>query len=539
MGYLVLARKWRPQTFDDLVGQGSIARVLRNAIEQNRIAHAYLFSGPRGVGKTSTARILSKALNCAEGPTVAPCGLCDSCRSVTDGSSVDVIEIDGASNNSVEDIRDLREKVKYAPSSGRYKVYIIDEAHMLSQSAFNALLKTLEEPPPHVVFVLATTAPNKIPVTVLSRCQHLPFRRIPAGIIRERLENIISNEKEIGITAGALDMLARAADGSMRDALTLLDQVVAFSQDIAEDDIRTLLGISDSSLVIDMISAVISGDRGAVINITARVYESGLDIKDFMKTIINTLRNMLVCRVLGSADAVAEFSDAERERVEEIIASASEEYLTLLLETLVKAEYETRLSAFPRIAMEMALLKASLLSRFRDIGALISRFGSGGPAAVRDRVRKNAGQAGGAPAVDRPSAREDEVSARPARDTDDVWPLVVKKINDRDHVLACKLDLAEVELKDDTLSVIFNGGSSIHAESVKKQRALIEDAATEVAARKIRVVVDTKKKVKPAHEDIRERILNDPFVKEALELFDGRIVDIRPRSSDSAGRQNT
>jgi len=248
MSYLVLARKWRPRGFDDLIGQESIIRVLTNSLDQGKIAHAYLFSGPRGVGKTSTARILAKALNCKNGPTSAPCGTCSFCTSITDGSSIDVMEIDGASNNSVNDIRDLRERVKYVPSGGRYKVYIIDETHMLSDAAFNALLKTLEEPPPHVVFVLATTAPGKIPATVLSRCQHLPFRRIPGYKIKERLKNI-ANTEGISITDPALEMVARAADGSLRDSLTILDQISSFSSDINESEVSDLLGITDFGLL--------------------------------------------------------------------------------------------------------------------------------------------------------------------------------------------------------------------------------------------------------------------------------------------------
>src|SRR5512134_627739 len=231
MSYLVLARKWRPKTFDDLSGQEPITRILTNAVTQGKISHAYIFSGPRGVGKTSTARILAKALNCKEGPTANPCGVCDSCIGITEGSSVDVIEIDGASNNSVDDIRDLRERVKYAPSGSKYKVYIIDEVHMLSGSAFNALLKTLEEPPSHVIFVLATTEMKKIPATVLSRCQHMPFRRISAGEIKARLKHI-SDTEDIKISSPALGLVARAADGSMRDSLTILDQISSFSSDI-------------------------------------------------------------------------------------------------------------------------------------------------------------------------------------------------------------------------------------------------------------------------------------------------------------------
>src|SRR5271157_741243 len=217
MAYMVLARKWRPQIFDDLTGQEPVARILKNALSNNKVAHAYIFSGPRGVGKTSTARILAKALNCEKGPTSDPCGKCQSCLAVADGSSIDVSEIDGASNTGVDNIRDLREKIRYAPSAGRYKVYIIDEAHMLSTSAFNALLKTLEEPPPHVIFVLATTEPKKIPATVLSRCQHLPFSRMSGHKIKERLKTIADTEG-IKIASSPLEMITRAADGSMRDA---------------------------------------------------------------------------------------------------------------------------------------------------------------------------------------------------------------------------------------------------------------------------------------------------------------------------------
>ncbi|RMD59214.1 MAG: DNA polymerase III subunit gamma/tau, partial [Nitrospirae bacterium] len=245
MSYLVFARKWRPKHFGDLLGQEPIVRSLRNAISSGKIGHAYLFSGPRGVGKTTTARILAGALNCVHGPTPEPCGECPNCEAIYNGSSVDVLEIDGASHNSVDNIRELRDTVGYMPSMCRYKIYIIDEIHMLSEQAFNALLKTLEEPPLHCVFIFATTAPKKIPSTILSRCQHYMFRRIPKDVIKQRLRAVAEDEG-ISISEEAIGMISKASDGSMRDALTMLDQASALSDNISISDVQKLLGLPES-----------------------------------------------------------------------------------------------------------------------------------------------------------------------------------------------------------------------------------------------------------------------------------------------------
>src|SRR6476646_7090114 len=234
VNYEVFARKYRPQTFDDLVGQNHVSQTLRNAVAQNRLAHAYLFVGPRGVGKTSTARILAKALNCVKGPTVTPCGVCDNCKEITAGNSLDVIEIDGASNNSVEDVRELRDNVRYAPAKGRYKIYLIDEVHMLSPAAFNALLKTLEEPPEHVKFIFATTEPHKIPITILSRCQRFDFRKVSVPALIEHVKNVLAKEG-LQFSPSVLGAVVREAQGSVRDALSLLDQVLSFAGGQVDD----------------------------------------------------------------------------------------------------------------------------------------------------------------------------------------------------------------------------------------------------------------------------------------------------------------
>ena len=286
MSYLVLARKWRPQTFSDLIGQEHVSQTLKNAIEGGRVAHAFLFTGARGVGKTSSARILAKALNCDHGPAAEPCNACAACSEITAGNSVDVFEIDGASNTGVDDIRELRDNIKYLPSRSRYKIFIIDEVHMLSTNAFNALLKTLEEPPPHVKFIFATTEPHKVPITILSRCQRFDFKRIPLPMIISRLRFIVESER-IAISDESLIVIGRKGDGSMRDSLSTLDQVLAFCGDtVADEDVVTLLGVVDRRLLQDTCDAVCARDTAAVLDIVKKVDAFGSNMRHFCHELI-------------------------------------------------------------------------------------------------------------------------------------------------------------------------------------------------------------------------------------------------------------
>src|ERR1700751_5616214 len=309
MSYEVFARKYRPQTFDDLVGQTHVSRTLKNAVAQNRLAHAYLFVGPRGVGKTSTARILAKSLNCVKGPTVTPCGVCDNCREIAGGNSLDVIEIDGASNNSVEDVRQLRENVRYAPAKGRFKIYLIDEVHMLSSAAFNALLKTLEEPPDHVKFIFATTEPQKVLPTILSRCQRFDLHRIPANLIAQHLQFIAKKEK-IELQPAAAHAIARGAEGGLRDAESMLDQLVAFcGETIAEADVLNVFGFTSEQTVVDLTGHVRRSETAGALELLYQQCESGKDMMRLMSDLIGYLRDLLVFK--AKPDALREDVEPE------------------------------------------------------------------------------------------------------------------------------------------------------------------------------------------------------------------------------------
>ncbi len=309
MSYEVFARKYRPQTFDDLVGQAHVSRTLKNAVAQNRLAHAYLFVGPRGVGKTSTARILAKSLNCVKGPTVTPCGECDNCREIAAGNSLDVIEIDGASNNSVEDVRQLRENVRYAPAKGRYKIYLIDEVHMLSPAAFNALLKTLEEPPEHVKFIFATTEPQKVLPTILSRCQRFDLHRIPANLIAKHLQFIAGKEK-ITLEPAAAHAIARGAEGGLRDAESMLDQLVAFcGEKISENDVLNVFGFTSEQTVVDLTGRILRTETPGAIDLLHQQSEAGKDMMRLISDLIAYLRDLLVFK--AKPDALKEDVEAD------------------------------------------------------------------------------------------------------------------------------------------------------------------------------------------------------------------------------------
>lgn len=377
MTYQVTARKWRPQSFEEIIGQQVVTRTLQNAIRSERIAHAFLFSGVRGVGKTSTARILAKALNCTQGPTPQPCGQCDPCREIAAGNSIDVLEIDAASNTGVDHIRELREMVRYGTARDRFKVFIIDEVHMLSNAAFNALLKTLEEPPAHVKFILATTERHKIPVTITSRCQQYEFRPIPFSQILERLRGITEHE---GIQAGeyALRTIAASAQGSMRDAESALDRIVAFcGNQIDDDDARALLGAVDGKLISDLLDSVSEKDSPALIRQIQEINRSGIPAQNFCRRMIEYIRTIMVCRVAGWDESLLQTPDSEREDLERHAERFSELDLIRFYDQLTRTEGELKWHALPFVHLEMTLLKLVELARLPRLEQVIEQLQSG------------------------------------------------------------------------------------------------------------------------------------------------------------------
>ncbi len=383
MSYLVFARKFRPQGFDDVVGQEPIMTTLKNAITQERIPQNFLFSGPRGVGKTSTARILAKALNCAKGPTDHPCNKCISCEEITQGNSMDVLEIDGASNRGIDEIRNLRETVKFKPVNGRMKIYIIDEVHMLTTEAFNALLKTLEEPPPHVKFVFATTEAHKVPLTILSRCHRFQFKRIPTKEIEEKLSEILKKEK-IKAEKNAIFLIAQASDGSLRDAESLLDQMASFSKgEIKEQEVLSLLGLASEEVYFSMLTAVKQKDAKKVFTIVEELYSSGRDLVQFSKGFLEILRHLLLFQCTDSAKDFVEMSKEGLAELEKRKNDFTKSELILCLNMLGSLQGQFRRNlAPPRLLVETFLLKMLHLEGLYAVEDLLENNRPASPAAA-------------------------------------------------------------------------------------------------------------------------------------------------------------
>ncbi|MDZ7339356.1 MAG: DNA polymerase III subunit gamma/tau [candidate division KSB1 bacterium] len=492
MSYLVLARKYRPMRFEDVVGQQHVTATLRNAISLGRLANAYLFAGPRGVGKTSVARILAKALNCDKGPSANPCNECSSCREITESRSLDVLEIDGASNRGIDEVRNLRETLRYAPSPGKHKIYIIDEVHMLTPEAFNALLKTLEEPPKHVLFIFATTEPRRVPPTILSRCQRFDFRRIAARDIVAQLKNICQAEG-ITISDEALLLIVQRADGSMRDAESILDQMVAYTgETISIEQVSDLLGIIDQELFFTCSSIIKNRDSKAALALADKVFAEGLDFVEFMVGLAAHLRNILIAKSLQSTDTldVADhFAARYRAEAEEF---ASEDLMRLIKIASDTAQSLTKVED-PRVQFELALLRMVNMDRAVDLGELLRRLGESKKKPAPEPARAKVS----APTSPAPQAQP-RVADRPQpppapspvaiEHIKSMWPRVVEEVRRTRVALAVTLqEGVPSKVEGNVLEVMFRKGNGFHMRSVERGRSCIEEVVARLVGQSLRI----------------------------------------------------
>jgi len=547
VSYEVFARKYRPQTFDDLVGQAHVSRTLKNAVAQNRLAHAYLFVGPRGVGKTSTARILAKSLNCVKGPTVTPCGECDNCREIAGGNSLDVIEIDGASNNSVEDVRQLRENVRYAPAKGRYKIYLIDEVHMLSPAAFNALLKTLEEPPEHVKFIFATTEPQKVLPTILSRCQRFDLHRIAANLIAKHLQFIAGNEK-ITLEPAAAHAIARGAEGGLRDAESMLDQLVAFcGEKISENDVLDVFGFTSEQTVVDLTGRILRRETPDAIDLLHQQSEAGKDMMRLMSDLIAYLRDLLVFK--AKPDALKEDVEAD---VETLLAAHAELLTTDRLLELIDqfAAAEGRMKWVPNkmLHFEVAIIKAiqslgqatldevlEKLSQLRDEKSVSQKQSPSVVAGVPPASGKHAADTAATTAAAVTDSGYDKSAPRVAEtspDANELWQQALVKIPAQKAFVRNSATAAHVlGIEGRNFQLGFAPGDKAMMDILGTQanRKFLETLLHEVTGTdwsvKLTVREELPSKQKPASEGSQsENLKGDPLIEEAIGLFNAQIV---------------
>ncbi len=564
MGYLVLSRKYRPQRFEEVVRQEHVTRTLANALTAGRLAHAILFSGPRGTGKTTIARILAKCVNCESGPTATPCNTCRSCREITEGHAADVFEIDGASNNKVENIRDLRENAKYMPAHSPFKIYIIDEVHMLSDSAFNALLKILEEPPSHVMFFFATTEPNKIPITILSRCQRHDLKRIDIDSIIAHMASLCRKE---GITVDeeGLAIIAREADGSIRDALSLLDQITSGATgDIDTELILDIIGGIDRKTLFDFSKAVFCTDPVKIIETIDRLYERGQHMVRLFAELLQHFRNLLLVKMDSGSRALADVPEHERKRMRDQVKDTSQAYLNQILDMLFREEATIKLSLQPKLALEMAFIRILQVKPALSLDTLIEKIDllQKGIAQGSEPKSDSAADTGlnrvqeaprpfappfkeplpkkpagikGSTTPDPTDAPADDAARSKEESAAEAWNRIRSRIFEENPALGACFAQSSAIFEDHNRLVIHLKSNRFNISYVKRDehRHTVENLCAEVFGRPMQVEIhtepihsanpQTKKKI----ESLKKEALNHPLVETAMKIFNGKIVDVK------------
>jgi DNA polymerase III subunit gamma/tau len=559
--YLVLARKFRPQRFEDVAGQEHVVKTLRNAIGKGRVAHAFLFSGPRGVGKTSVARILAKSLNCEKGPTATPCNVCSNCRGITAGSSLDVREIDGASNRGIDEIRELRENVKFAPAAAKYKIYIIDEVHMLTREAFNALLKTLEEPPAHVIFIFATTENHKVPATILSRCQCYDFRRISLAEIAANLGKVATAEG-IQISPTALIWIAEAGDGSMRDAQSIFDQVISYAgMNISDTDVEEILGLVDRKYLFSLSEAVLQRNAGKCLTILEEAYLAGIDMKHFYQMMLKHFRNLLLVKIAADGSSSFDIVPEQIQKLKDQVKSVSRETLQRYLEILIKEEDSFRRSQEARMKLETVIVGLAYLEPIIPLGDIIltieaieqklrqglpATAGNMGPQVSANKQVKEIPADYGAEIniADEKNNESNLVSKnKPTGDTGTLGDNLKKFIKKENAILGAKIDSAEILSYENGLLTLGFPKGYLFLENIseKSQKEQLQQIAgnffQENVALKIQINENQKVNANGNNgrskanniNDIKREAMNHPILQKVLDEFSGaQLVEIKP-----------